>query len=354
MRIAVIGGGINGVMVAWAAAKRGHTVTLFERNQLMSATSGASTRLLHGGLRYLEQGDFRQVAEGLYDRQWWLAQSPDLAWKIKIFYPIYADSQRWRLKIKLGLWFYDRLAGPRSIGPHAWAEREAVLGEFPGLRAKDLKGAYVFWDGQMDDRCLGLWAAAQASAVGVEMRTGIPVHTIDSSGGLITDEGRHVFDLIINAAGPWAEALLTASGLPSPVQLDLVRGSHLLIARSLRHGLLVEVPGEARICFILPYQGKSLVGTTEVNQGLDEPITCSPQEHDYLRRVYDHTLRPPIGEHEIIESYAGIRPLVRDQRGLGRTSRASVIHKHGRLISVFGGKWTTSRSLGERVAAMLH
>ncbi|MEP6957115.1 MAG: FAD-dependent oxidoreductase [Nitrospirota bacterium] len=354
MRIAVIGGGINGVMVAWAAAKRGHRVTLFERNQLMSATSGASTRLLHGGLRYLEQGDFRQVAEGLYDRQWWLAQTPDLAWRLKIFYPVYADSQRGRLKIKLGLWLYDRLAGSRSLGPHAWVERQAVIDEFPGLRAKNLKGAYVFWDGQMDDRSLGLWAAAQASAAGVEMRLRMPVHTIDTRGSLITDEGCHVFNLIINAAGPWAEALLTASGLPSPVQLDLVRGSHLLISRPLHHGLLVEVPGEARICFILPYQGKSLVGTTEVSQGLDEPITCSPQEHDYLRRVYDHTLKPPIGKHEIIESYAGIRPLVRDQRGLGRTSRASVIHKHGRLISVFGGKWTTSHSLGERVAGMLH
>lgn len=354
MRIAVVGGGINGVMVAWAAAKRGHRVMLFEQSQLMSATSSASTRLLHGGLRYLEKGDFRQVAEGLYDRQWWLAQAPDLAWKIKIFYPIYTDSQRWRLKIKLGLWLYDRLAGPRSIGPHAWEEREAVLDEFPGLCAKGLKGAYVFWDGQMDDRQLGLWAAAQASAVGVEMRIGMPVRTVDTSGGLITDEGCHLFDLVVNAAGPWAEALLVASGLPSPVRLDLVRGSHLLIDRPLHHGLLVEAPGEERICFILPYQGKSLVGTTEVSQELNEPIICSFHERNYMRRVYDHTLGPPIREHEIIESYAGIRPLVRDQRALGLTSRASVVRKHGRLISVFGGKWTTSRSLGERVAAMLH
>ena len=353
MKVAVIGGGINGIMSAWALAQSGHTVTLFERDSIMSATSANSTKLLHGGLRYLEHGQIRFVREGLRERLWWIEQAPHLAHPLELVLPVYAWSSRSRWKIGAGLTLYDFLAGTRNLAAHKWHGRDDLLGMAPELKPDGLRGGFTFFDGQMDDRRLGLWAAEQAREAGVEFCEHLPVTCVTRDGEVEAGDTRQRFDSVVNAAGPWVEQLLQQSGIPSRYRLDLVRGSHLLLRSRVSRGFLLEVPEEERICFVLPYQGRSLVGTTEVRQTLSDPIRCSDEERDYLLRIYNSTFQPAATAADIAETFAGVRPLVRSSENASRESRECVIETQNRLINVFGGKWTTARALGQAVARVV-
>lgn len=201
-RVAVIGGGINGIMTAWALQYAGCTVELFERGRLMSATSSASTKLLHGGLRYLENGEFRLVREALHERTWWIAQAPHLAHPLQLILPVYGWSRRSRYTMGLGLGLYGLLAGGHALGPSRWHSCEALLHLQPDLCADDLRGGFSFYDGQMDDHALGLWAAEQAIAAGVHVRENTPIDRITSDGGVMTPSGRQAFDQVAVGRAP--------------------------------------------------------------------------------------------------------------------------------------------------------
>jgi glycerol-3-phosphate dehydrogenase len=351
MRIAIIGGGINGVMSAWALARRGYAVDLYERGELMGATSSASTKLIHGGLRYLEHGEFRLVREALRERVFWTSSAPQLVHKLELTVPVYNSTRRPAWMMRAGLLLYDLLAGKANLGRHRWMNRSELCRCCPELNPDGLSGAFTFFDAQMDDRRLGLWASEKAASAGVVLKTGTAVDAISSDGSLQANGSSARYDLVVNAAGPWAEELLKRSGIPSAHSLDLVRGSHLVLASPAAHAFLVEVPDEDRLCFILPYQGRTLLGTTEVRQRLEEPIECTPAERSYLLRVYNHYIRPQATERDIAGSFAGLRPLIRSNADPSRATREYAIETQGRVISVFGGKWTTSRALGENVAS---
>jgi glycerol-3-phosphate dehydrogenase len=354
LRIAVVGAGINGVMSAWALADARHSVVLLERGEPMGETSRASTKLLHGGLRYLEHGSFALVREGLRERAWWLQAAPHLAHRLEIVLPLYRGAPRGRLAIKAGLIGYDLLAGNRRLGWHRWLAGDALARRLPTLRRDGLLGGYAFFDGQMDDHALGLWALEQARARGVELRAHARVAQVDTQGGLSCDGGREGYDLVVNAAGPWAGALLAASGIASEHRLDLVRGSHLLLDRPIECGLLLQSPDDGRVGFVLPYRGRTLIGTTEVRQTLDQPIACSDAERDYLLRMFNAAFSPAIGAGDVAERFAGVRPLVAgDAAPASSVSREYALERHGRLLTVFGGKWTTARALGQKVAALV-
>ena len=322
--VAVVGGGINGVMTAWELAKIGHRVTLFERKQLMCATSSASTKLLHGGLRYLEHGSFLLVREALSERAWWLAQAPHLCHPLRILLPHYKGSRRSCWMLGMGLCLYSFLAGHANIAPHQWLSREQVLQASPDISPQGLSGAYAFWDGQMDDHGLGLWAAEHAVLAGVAIREQTPVLTLSVNGDLTTPDAVEHFDMLVNVAGPWAGQLLKASGIPAIHTLELVRGSHLLVNRICSAALLAEVRDSKRVAFILAF-------------------------HDSL-------MVTPLKPGEISGIFSGLRPLVGTcvkSVDPAKISREYAIEQHGRVISVFGGKWTTARSLGCKVAAMV-
>jgi glycerol-3-phosphate dehydrogenase len=203
----------------------------------------------------------------------------------------------------------------------------------------------------MDDNALGLWAADKARKAGVVIRTETKVQLISTDATLKSDGKCYAFDVIVNVAGPWARQLLDASAIPTRHDLDLVRGSHLLLHGDCRSALLLQAPTDGRACFILPYQGNTLVGSTEVRQTLSDPIECNAEETSYLQELYNFYF--PTQNAEVIGKFSGIRPLIRSHTNPNKATREYGIEKSGKVISVFGGKWTTARALGLRVAEMV-
>jgi glycerol-3-phosphate dehydrogenase len=359
--VAVVGGGINGLCIAWELARRGWQVEVFERQRCLEQTSGASTKLLHGGLRYLEQGHLGLVAESLRERARWLREVPQHCHWLPLLLPIYRQQCRPPWQWRLGLGLYDGLTLGRLPGFARWLKPAAVRQLQPQLLADGLLGAWQFWDGQMDERALGQWVLNQARSHGVAIHEGFEVCRLSPAGWLEAQAAgasradQRRFSWIVNACGPWAVQLLEQSGIASPVRLDLVRGSHLLVPPPSgmalpQQGLFVEVPGSRRIAFLLPYQGELLVGTTEEVQTIREPIAVSPAEQEQLLALVERYLPAwlPVA-HQQGRWFAGLRPIVRRRADTSSASREAEILRHGRLLSVCGGKWTTARSLAERL-----
>ena len=353
MKIAIIGGGINGVMTAWELCKNGHSVTLFEKHTLMSQTSSSSSKLLHGGLRYLENFEFRLVKEALRERQWWIDQVPDLARPLKIFIPVYKQSRRPAWLYKIGLYLYDLFAGKQNIGKHRNHSKASMQELCPGLKMNGLVKGFSYYDGQMDDYQLGLWAVDQAKQY--ENFTTIEKTTIDRvdvNGEVVYNGNKEQFDKVINVAGPWTYQLLKDSDIDSDYELDLVRGSHIVVNRKLDHGYFLEVPNERRIFFVLPYQNQTLIGTTEVRQSIIDEIKPTQAEINYLIDAYNYYFVSQITEQCIVDRFAGLRPLVKSAQDSNQATREYVIQVNKNLISIFGGKWTTARQLAKKVAAL--
>ena len=340
-------------MAAWELAKAGHSVELIEKSSVMSATSSASTKLLHGGMRYLEHGKFSLVRESLRERAWWLEAAPDVTQVIPILFPIFQRSPRSRWTIKLGMVLYDRLAGKFGVGKHRWVSCAELTEVMPNLKSAGLKGAYLFYDGQMDDYALGLWATEQAKSEGVTVLEHTQVDCITADGSVEIQGSQRQYDRVVNVTGPWAVELLKQSGLPYEYDLDLVRGSHLLLDRNIKHGMMLTAQTDGRLFFVLPYKGKTLLGTTEVRQDLSEPVVCSESETDYLITVYNDSFDDSIDQSDVLSSFAGLRPLLKSHKNPNRATREYRIEQHEKVISVFGGKWTTARALAKKITAKL-
>lgn len=353
MKIGIVGGGINGLCAAWRLGRAGHEVILFERDRVLSHTSSASSKLLHGGLRYLEQFRLRLVAESLRERYWWLEHVPQHARELRLLYPIYEHGQRPPWLVRSGLALYQALAGRRRLGPvKRWSADE--LAEIcPDLRAKGLICAYEFSDGQMEERALGRWVADRAKEAGCEIKEETPVERVDASGTICLNDREVECDWVLNMAGPWAADIAAKSGISLRHSLDLIRGSHLILDRPCWKGWMLEIPGEKRIFFVLPWKGRSLVGTTEIRQLLADPIECSEEELNYLLAAYNRYFSPSATREEVVDRFAGVRPLIRSSEDPTKASREYIIEKHGRCVTVLGGKWTTARALGERLVREL-
>ena len=355
MDIDIVGGGINGLCCAWQLAKQGHQVHLYERNTLMRGTSSASSKLLHGGLRYLENREFRLVREALRERDAWLKRVPHLAKPLRLVMPIYKGSRRPGWMIALGLFLYDHLAGKSQLPKAKRLSAQELIRRDPNLNPKDLQGGYEFSDGQMDDQALGLWVAEQAKHAGVIIRERTEIRALTKGGDLITAQGdSYSHERLVNVAGPWAQQLLQQSQLTSPCELDLVRGSHLILEQPCPQAYLLEMPKDQRIFFVLPWKQDTLLGTTEVRQGLNDSIECSQDERDYLLEALAHYF--PNSQPQIKSSFAGLRPLLRSAKDPSKATREYIIHRDHNLITVLGGKWTTAMALAlaDKVAHNIH
>lgn len=234
-----------------------------------------------------------------------------------------------------------------------WYKPQDVLALLPNINPDRLLGAYSFWDGQMDDYRLGLWAVDQARKCGVYIHEHTEVTDINPAKGTMRAGGEAAqFDLIVNATGPWANRVLCESSIESAHLLDLVQGTHVLIDGDIKIGCVLQVPQEKRIIFVLPYKGKTLIGTTETK--VASPENCKPTdgEVDYLLSTYNQCFSSKLTRAHVKGVFSGVRPIVSERKNFSKASRESIIEKNGKLINVFGGKWTTSRSLAQSVLSL--
>ncbi|MCA0043647.1 glycerol-3-phosphate dehydrogenase [Celeribacter litoreus] len=374
----IIGGGVNGCGIARDAAGRGIKVALAEMGDLAQATSSASSKLFHGGLRYLEFGEFRLVREALEEREVLLQAMPHIAFPMRFILPISKDmrfeadtpiskllrytmpwlkGQRPGWIIRIGLWMYDTL-GKRKI--------------LPGTTGYDLKGrpegaplkegfrrAFEYSDVWVDDARLVILNAMDARAHGAQIMTGAKVTFARRDGDQwvieVAGKGTFYAKALVNAGGPWVADIITGVvGMNSKESVRLVRGSHIIVKRLAEHNKAYFLQGtDGRIIFFLPYQKDlTMIGTTEGAHESD-PLEAhaTPEEKSYLLNFANQYLKTPLTEADILHSFSGVRPLYED----GASSATAATREYvlsldengAPLLNVFGGKITTYRKLAE-------
>ena len=354
-RVAVVGGGINGAGIAWELARRDYDVTLFEKARCGAQTSSATTKMVHGGLRYLETFQFALVREALRERAWLLEHLPELVRPLEILLPLYADSPRWTPTVRLGLVLYDLFAGRKNIEHHTFHPAQRLLERAP-LKEQGLRGGFSYHDAQVDDYALVRTVVASAARDGAVIREETRVDGLQRDGDqwiVRTSRGEEQrFAMIVNAAGPWMNELLRANGIEARYVLSLVRGSHLVLRqRVCEPGLLLQSTTDRRVFFVLPWKGTTLVGTTEVVQREPlEGVHASDEEIDYLISRFNRYFRAPLSRDDVASTFAGVRPLVGRATNPSAIGRDSRVVRDGNVINVFGGKLTTFLSLARKVA----
>jgi len=367
----IIGGGINGAGVARDASGRGLKVALCEQNDFAGATSSASTKLIHGGLRYLEYYEFRLVAEALAEREHLLNIAPHIAWPLRFVMP-HVKGLRPRWMIRLGLWLYDHIGGRISL-PHSQAI--TLEASASGLRADITKG-FAYSDAWVDDARLVILNLRSAQEHGAEIfaRTRLVSAHRDSVSKTWqceledTESGARQqlsARAIVNSAGPWVaklDQMLNPAGQGvTHAAVKLVRGSHIVVPRLFQgeHAYILQ-NDDKRIVFMIPYEHDyTLIGTTDVPQeNMDRGATISVEEENYLLRAVNQYLAKPISTPDIVWRYAGVRPLFDDE-----SDNPSAVTRDYTLVlqdsdsipcvSVYGGKITTYRRLAESVLEKL-
>jgi len=359
--IAVIGGGVNGAGIARDAAGRGASVLLLERGDLATGTSSNSTKLIHGGLRYLEHYEFGLVREALSEREVLWGIAPHIIWPLRFILPHRAGLRpRWLLR--LGLFLYDHIGGRKRLPAAASVDLTKHPAGVP-LKPAYRRG-FAYSDGWVDDARLVVLNARDAADRGAEVRTRCEVTALVREGEVWRIQaGTETFRArtVINAAGPRVLDLLGRAGEPSAQKMRLVRGSHIVVRRVFEHeyAYFFQLP-DGRIFFAIPYeQDFTLIGTTDVDHkgSLDE-VRASAEEIAYLCEGASEYFRKPITPDDVVWTYSGVRPLVDD--GSGRPEAATRGYRfeldgtvgEAPLLSIFGGKITTYRQLAS--AALGH
>ncbi len=367
--IAVIGAGINGAGIARDAALRGLSVIVLEQSDLCSGTSWASSRLIHGGLRYLEYGEIGLVYESLHERRNLRRVAAHLVKPLRICIPIYESAKRGPLLIRLGMIAYDVLSYGKSLPGHEMLNRGRILAEESGLGPDSLRGAARYYDLQVTfAERLVLENLLAARSAGAEIHTYSKVDEIT-----VADTVAHAIvytdqesaaatvvtaSVVVNAAGPWVDSVLGLATEGAPRLIGGTKGSHIIVGRfdgAPGDAIYVEAAADGRPIFIIPWNGQYLIGTTDIRYDGDPgQIRASREEVDYLlsetNRVFPQA---GLGVDDIHFAYAGIRPLPYRNKGPeSAITRRHIIKRHrdiGRgLFSIIGGKLTTYRSLAER------
>ncbi|HUD29931.1 MAG TPA: glycerol-3-phosphate dehydrogenase [Novosphingobium sp.] len=364
----VVGGGINGAGIARDAAGRGLSVLMVEKEDLASHTSSASTKLIHGGLRYLEYGEFRLVREALIERERLLAMAPHIIWPLSFVLP-QSGGPRPAWLVRLGLFLYDHLGGRKILPATRTIARLDRDPKGNGLKSGAMK-AFVYSDCWVEDSRLVALNAMDAAARGAEVRTRTSLVSARRAGGewtaTITDDlgAREVrARILVNAAGPWvADVIGRVPDARSDRGVRLIKGSHIVLPRLYEgdHAFLLQNP-DKRVVFAIPYQGEyTLVGTTdETWNEAPGAASISPDETHYLLETVRRYFTRPVAEADLVWSYAGIRPLYDD-----RASSASAVTRDyvldldaedgaAPMLNIFGGKITTYRKLAEHALEKL-
>jgi glycerol-3-phosphate dehydrogenase len=356
--VVVIGAGIQGAALAREAAMRGLSTLLLEARDIAAGTSSRSSRLVHGGLRYLRNGHFALVKEALHERERLLRLAPHLVRALPMLMPFYPDSGVPRWKMRLGTWMYSRLAG-RSTLPRArrMSAKDAAKA-FPGLRTAGLKSALEFYDARTQDARLTLANVVAAVEAGCKLANHAEVLAVHDRGLQVLDRvsGAEVVihgKVILNAAGPAVDAVRRRCGLEAEDLVRLSRGSHIVLPpRAGELALAAFLPDE-RIQFVIPHDGGTLCGTTDIDDELAGDETAPPvADLDYLCEALGTVLAQKPGPRDVKFAYAGWRALPRAKGPSGALHREAFIVSEqvpsGEMHTVVGGKLTTHRSFAER------
>ena len=365
----VVGGGINGAGIAREAALRGLRTALVEKGDFASGTSSRSSKLIHGGLRYLEQGDFRLVLESSWERDL-LRRSlaPHLVRPIPFFFPVYADGPVGWWALRAGLLAYDLLAAFRNISRHRMVDPTAAREVEPKLRSQGLRGGALYYDCATDDARLVLetiLAAEQAGAICINY---VATEKLQKSDGRIAAATLRDRDheaasfvtrahVVVNATGPWLDRIRRLDDPAAKPLLRLTKGAHLVVSRDRvgnRNAVVLHAVADRRVLFVIPWEEQALVGTTDTDFD-DDPdrLTVGAEDVDYLLQTVNFYFpQSRLSERDVISTFAGLRPLINGERGVtpSKLSREEEIFESpSGLLSLGGGKLTTYRRIAVNV-----
>ena len=362
--VIVIGGGIHGAGVAQAAAAGGYSVLLLERLALGSGTSSRSSKLIHGGLRYLERAQLGLVRESLREREILLHIAPTLVKRVPFFIPVFTSTHRQRWLIRAGLSLYVLLGGISRSTRFDTVPREQ-WDSLDGLDTNGLREVFRYEDAQTDDAVLTQAVMRSAQKLGAELRC--PANFLSAK---VIDHGFKVHYLagdnenachartLVNAAGPWANTILDRiSPRPPRLSVDLVQGAHIVIEGETRRGVYyVEAPRDQRAVFVMPWKGHTLIGTTETPyHGEPGAVRALPEEISYLQETFRRYF--PDRPGPLLESFAGLRVLPRGAGSVFRRSRETILYRNGldhvQLVTIYGGKLTGYRATAAKVMRLL-
>ncbi|MBV9257299.1 MAG: glycerol-3-phosphate dehydrogenase/oxidase [Ktedonobacteraceae bacterium] len=383
--VLVIGGGVTGAGVALDAVTRGYKVALVEKADFASGTSSKSTKLVHGGIRYLPEFDFALVHEALVERGIMLQNAPYLVRPVAFVLPIYEGDRHpvgmpittpggigLSFLLNIGLWLYDVLAGRRNIHRHRHLKREAVLKMAPALVQEGLKEGFVYYDGQTNDARLTMALIRTAAHYGATIANYAEVTSFlaDEDGKVhgarvcdklgnqeITIQARH----IVNATGVYTEQVEALTGEESQIQVEPSKGVHLVLSQAdLKLGnsaIVLPETEDKRILFIVPWESRAIFGTTDTGSGdLDSPV-ATQEDIRYLLKYLNRYLSVNLTEENIVSTYAGYRPLVKPRRANRTTAKLSrthaVIEGPSGLVTITGGKLTTYRRMAQDTVDVL-
>lgn len=383
--VLVIGGGVTGAGVALDAVVRGYKVALVEKVDFASGTSSKSTKLAHGGIRYLPNFDFALVHEALVERGLMLQNAPFLVHPLGFVLPIYEGDRHpvgmpfttpggvgLGLLLDMGLWLYDLMAGRRTAGRHHHLSRKRVQDLAPALVTQGLKDGYVYYDGQTNDARLTMALIRTAAQYGATITnytevtsfiteqgkiSGVHIH--DTLGGQdVTVHARH----IVNATGVFSEQVEALTGTQPQVRIEPSKGVHLVLSREdLKLGdyaIVLPETEDKRILFIVPWGSRAIFGTTDTGTGdLDHPA-ATPEDIAYLLKYLNRYLSVSLTEADIISTYAGYRPLVSSRTSKHSTAKLSrthaVLESPSGLVTIVGGKMTTYRRMAQDTVDVLN
>jgi glycerol-3-phosphate dehydrogenase len=366
--LAIVGAGIHGTGIAQAAAAAGHSVLVLEQTAVAAGSSSRSSKLIHGGLRYLETGQFALVRESLRERALLLRLAPELVHLRRFFIPVYAHTRRRPWQLRLGLTLYALLSGLRPESRYGSVPRR----EWQGLDGLDTAGLQaVFWyqDGQTDDRTLTAAVLRSAEQLGAQLYcpARFEAATLRDDGVVVRytagqQEQEIHARVLVNAAGPWAEALArrVAPAIAVPA-LECVQGAHILLRDSLERGIYyLESPRDGRVVFAMPWKGQILVGTTESRfRGDAAHVTATAAEIHYLLGVLKHYFPRwhALEASDLAGSFAGLRVLPGGAGHAFHRSRETQLvldrSRRPRVLSIYGGKLTTWRAVSQRALRLI-
>lgn len=364
--VCVIGGGITGAAIARDAAMRGLSVLLLEKNDFAWGTSSKSSKLVHGGVRYLENLEFKLVFESTRERALLWANAPDLCKPIPFLFPAFKDSRVPLFFLNLGLWLYDMLSLFRSPSLHKKYSAKDCRQKEPVLGQKDLRGAIFYWDGATDDALLTLANVIDATAQGATCISRAEVshvewhhpsaHQVHIKDNLSNETFAASARVVIGAAGPWTDELHTRLEVfDDHSRMAPTRGSHLVVKKNklpVEHAIVMTHPRDGRVLFAIPWDDHTMIGTTDIfDSSSPDQVEMTPDECTYLVNACAHFFPQHLfGVHDVVSTWTGLRPLLAP----AKNASASEVSREHELkwdergyLYITGGKLTTHREMAK-------